>query len=182
MIIYSATKSQFCEAVMENRIGAVVKTSFRQHMGFDPSPNEAQAFQNSIPYVGNVLAGSALADDVGVAIEYRIPQSSKRIDFVITGRNQEGSPVAVIIELKQWTDVESTTMDAVVRTWLGGKDREVLHPSYQAWSYAPLGARHRLRGPSTCPPMEVDRDTRCQLSSSRFFQRHASARARRLKA
>jgi hypothetical protein len=45
MIIYSATKSQFCEAVMENRIGAVIQSAFRHHMGFDLSPNEAQAFQ-----------------------------------------------------------------------------------------------------------------------------------------
>lgn len=136
MIIYSATKSQFCEVVMENRIGTIVKNAFRQHMGFDPSPNEAQAFQNSLPYVGNVLAGSQLADDVGVAIEYRIPQSSKRIDFLVTGRNEKQHPVAVIIELKQWTHVQSTTMDAIVRTWVGGKEQEVLHPSYQAWSYA----------------------------------------------
>ena len=136
MIIYSATKSQFCESVMENRIGDVVNQAFQHHMGYRPSPNESQAFQNSLPYVGNVLASSRLADDVGVAIEYRIPQSSKRIDFLITGRNEANQPVAVIIELKQWTQVQSTTMDAIVRTWVGGREQEVLHPSYQAWSYA----------------------------------------------
>ncbi len=136
MIIYSATKSQFCETVKENKIGYIVKQAFGQRMGYEPSPNEAQAFQNSLPYVGNILDGSKLPDDVGVAIEYRIPQSSKRIDFIITGKNEDGLPIAVIIELKQWTILESTTMDAVVRTWIGGKEREVLHPSYQAWSYA----------------------------------------------
>lgn len=136
MIVYSATKSQFCETVMENRIGPVIQKAFRQNMGFDPSPNEAQAFQNSLPYVGNILAGSGIPDDVGVAIEYRIPQSAKRIDFIITGLNEDQTPIAVIIELKQWTDLQSTTLDAIVRTWVGGKEREVLHPSYQAWSYA----------------------------------------------
>lgn len=136
MIIYSATKRQFCETVKNNRIGYVIKKAFGQRMGFEPSPNEAQAFQNSLPYVGNVLDGSKLPDDVGVAIEYRIPQSSKRIDFIITGKNEDGLPIAVIIELKQWTILEPTTMDAIVRTWVAGKDREVLHPSYQAWSYA----------------------------------------------
>lgn len=136
MIIYSATKRQFCETVKENKIGYVIKQAFGQRMGYEPSPNEAQAFQNSLPYVGNILDGSNLPDDVGVAIEYRIPQSSKRVDFIITGKNEDGLPIAIIIELKQWTNLESTTMDAIVRTWVGGKDREVLHPSYQAWSYA----------------------------------------------
>lgn len=136
MIVYSATKSQFCETVLENKIGTVIQKAFRQNMGFDPSPSEAQAFQNSLPYVGNILAGSGIPDDVGVAIEYRIPQSAKRIDFIITGLNEDQLPIAVIIELKQWTDLESTAMDAIVRTWVGGREREVLHPSYQAWSYA----------------------------------------------
>ena len=136
MIVYSATKSQFCETVLENKIGTVIQKAFRQNMGFDPSPSEAQAFQNSLPYVGNILAGSGIPDDVGVAIEYRIPQSAKRIDFIITGLNEDQLPIAVIIELKQWTDLESTIKDAIVRTWVGGKEREVLHPSYQAWSYA----------------------------------------------
>ncbi len=136
MIIYSATKSQFCDTVKENKIGYIIKQAFGQRMGYEPSPNEAQAFQNSLPYVGNILDGSKIPDDVGVAIEYRIPQSSKRIDFIITGKNADGLPIAVIIELKQWTSLASTTMDAIVRTWVAGKDREVLHPSYQAWSYA----------------------------------------------
>ncbi len=136
MIVYSATKKEFCETVLENRIGSVVRMAFRQNMGFDPAPNEAQAFQNSLPYVGNILAAADIPDDVGVAIEYRIPQSSKRIDVIITGRNAEQIPIVIIIELKQWQELAATSMDAIVRTWIGGKERSVLHPSYQAWSYA----------------------------------------------
>lgn len=136
MIVYNATKKEFCTTVLENRIGSVVRLAFRQNMGFEPSPSEAQAFQNSLPYVGNILSLAGIPDDVGVAIEYRIPQSSKRIDVIITGRNAENIPILIIIELKQWQELQSTQMDAVVRTWVGGREREVLHPSYQAWSYA----------------------------------------------
>jgi uncharacterized protein len=136
MIVYKATKKEFCETVLENRIGSVVKNAFRQNMGFDPSPNEAQSFQNSLPYIGNILAASNIPEDVGVAVEYRIPQSSKRIDVIITGRNSDNIPLVIVIELKQWQELRLTTMDAVVRTWVGGKERDVLHPSYQAWSYA----------------------------------------------
>ncbi|MBE0418347.1 MAG: DUF2075 domain-containing protein, partial [Coriobacteriia bacterium] len=46
---------------------------------------------------------------------------------------------AVIIELKQWERVEPVDdQDGVirVRTFIGGGNRVVPHPSYQAWSYA----------------------------------------------
>lgn len=136
MIVYSATKTQFCETVQSNRIGQTIQDAFRQHLGHNPSPSEAQAFQNSLNYVGNMLQGPSIPGDAGVAVEYKIPQSSKRIDFIVTGLNDEERPVAVVIELKQWSDVEATPKDAIVRTWVGGAEREVLHPSYQVWSYA----------------------------------------------
>lgn len=136
MIVYSATKAQFCETVRENRIGQTILDAFRQHLGHNPSPSEAQAFQNSLNYVGNMLYSPSIPADTGVAVEYKIPQSSKRIDFIVTGFNEEDKPVAIVIELKQWTDVETTPKDAIVRTWVGAAEREVLHPSYQAWSYA----------------------------------------------
>ncbi|RLS71052.1 MAG: DUF2075 domain-containing protein [Planctomycetota bacterium] len=136
MIVYSATKAQFCETVRENRIGQTILDAFRQHLGHNPSPSEAQAFQNSLNFVGNMLQAPSIPADAGVAVEYKIPQSSKRIDFIVTGFNEEDKPVAIVIELKQWTDVETTPKDAIVRTWVGGAEREVLHPSYQAWSYA----------------------------------------------
>ena len=136
MIVYSATKTQFCETVQSNLIGQTIQDAFRQHLGHNPSPSEAQAFQNSLNFVGNMLAAPSIPGDAGVAVEYKIPQSAKRIDFIVTGFNQEERPVAIVIELKQWTEVQCTPKDAIVRTWVGGADREVLHPSYQAWSYA----------------------------------------------
>jgi hypothetical protein len=127
MIVYSATKAQFCETVRENRIGQTILDAFRQHLGHNPSPSEAQAFQNSLNFVGNMLQAPSIPADAGVAVEYKIPQSSKRIDFIVTGFNEEDKPVAIVIELKQWTDVETTPKDAIVRTWVGGAEREVLH-------------------------------------------------------
>ena len=44
----------------------------------------------------------------------------------------------MIVELKQWQAVRETTKDAIVRTFVGGAEREVTHPSYQAWTYASL--------------------------------------------
>ena len=44
----------------------------------------------------------------------------------------------MIVELKQWIEAQVTTKDAIVRTFINQAQREVSHPSYQAWSYAAL--------------------------------------------
>jgi DUF2075 family protein len=85
-----------------------------------------------------IASDEEIPNNAGIAIEFGIPQTSKRIDFILTGKNAEGRPAAVIVELKQWTEAELTKKDAIVRTFLGGAHIETEHPSYQAWSYAAL--------------------------------------------
>ena len=89
-------------------------------------------------YMNNVLTCGEIPDDAGVAIEYRIPQTSKRVDFILSGTDQNSRDTVVIVELKQWSKVEKTPKDAIVKTFLGKSQREVTHPSYQAWTYAAL--------------------------------------------
>ena len=48
-----------------------------------------------------VLSDAQIPDNAGVAIEYNIPQTSKRVDFIISGYDDTGSPNAVVVELKQ---------------------------------------------------------------------------------
>ncbi|MDH0046877.1 DUF2075 domain-containing protein, partial [Pseudomonas juntendi] len=62
----------------------------------------------------------------------------KRIDFLLTGRDENQAKKAVLIELKQWSKANATTKDAIVKTALGGGLIETIHPSYQVWSYAAL--------------------------------------------
>src|SRR5690606_24021682 len=89
-------------------------------------------------YMNNVLLGYQIPEDAGVAIEYRVPLTAKRVDFILTGRDAEDNENAVIVVLKQWSDVDATEKDAVVATVINGAKREVPHPSYQAWTYAAL--------------------------------------------
>lgn len=88
----------------------------------------------------HVLRGDLdIPDLAGVAIEYIIPQSQKRIDFILSGKDEKQNNQAVVIELKQWNTAEKVEgKENVVRTVLGGSKREVTHPSYQAWSYCYL--------------------------------------------
>lgn len=138
MIVYSATKSEFRDHVRKNRIEEVILDGFRRHLGHSTSSSEIESWKNSMQYMSNVLDDSGIPDDTGVAIEYRIPQTSKRIDFLVTGRNEREGDTVVIVELKQWSDAELTAKDGVVRAFVGGTTREVSHPSYQAWTYAAL--------------------------------------------
>ena len=80
-----------------------------------------------------------MPENSGVAIEYNTPQTSKRVDFIMSGYGEKQDPNVVIIELKQWDKVEVVEgQDALVETYTGGAVRKVVHPSYQAWSYAAM--------------------------------------------
>jgi DUF2075 family protein/nucleoside-triphosphatase THEP1 len=89
-------------------------------------------------YMRNVLDDSQIPNDAKISIECQVPNTSKRIDFIISGKNEQRKDSVVIVELKQWDSASITNLDGVVKTYLGGSIREVSHPSYQAWSYATL--------------------------------------------
>lgn len=138
MLIYTADKQQFVRHVESNEIDErILSRMMEQGLG-RVGHAEIASWRDSMRYIKDVVATRDIPDDTGVAIEYTIPQTSKRIDFILTGRNPDDVDTAVIVELKQWETVEETDKDAVVRTFLGGTQREVTHPSYQAWTYAAL--------------------------------------------
>ena len=137
MIVYEATKNQFVEDVINNQVSKNIERLYRMRVGSNVNPREVKAWENSMQFMNNVLNDSSIPDNSGIAIEYKIPYTSKRIDFIITGKNEQKKRTAIIIELKQWSDAEIVSgKDAIVRTFTGGAKREVAHPSYQAWSYA----------------------------------------------
>ncbi|MFR0727708.1 DUF2075 domain-containing protein [Longicatena caecimuris] len=101
--------------------------------------NEFMSWMNSMQYMYKVMEDKRIPDDSHVAIEYRIPNSNKRVDFIISGENEQARESAVIIELKQWQQLEKVdTKEAIVKTKLQGKLVETTHPSYQAWSYVSM--------------------------------------------
>jgi uncharacterized protein len=138
MIIYQNTKANFIDDILTNQIETIIEKAFRNKLQAKTSINELRSWKNSLQYMNNVLVDEAIPGDCHVSVEYRIPQTSKRIDFIITGQDESGKDHALIIELKQWQSAGITAKDAVVTTWLGKTEREVSHPSYQAWSYAAL--------------------------------------------
>lgn len=138
MIVYSSSKDGFISDVQSNVIAKNIQSEFKRKLRRGVGLSEMSAWRNSMQFMSNVLAGSDVPGDAGVAIEFMVPLSSKRIDFILSGKNENQSDVAVIVELKQWSDVSLTSKDAIVKTFLGGSEKEAAHPSYQAWTYAEL--------------------------------------------
>ena len=137
MIVYDGIKTDFMNDVRDNLICNKIYEQYQRYFG---RTTEAQmrAWQNSMQYMRNILDSDEIPSDCGVAIEYNIPMTSKRIDFILTGKNEEETKTVIIVELKQWDDCNSVQSEdgVIVETFVGGGMRKVAHPSYQAMSYA----------------------------------------------
>lgn len=140
MIIYKSTKKAFIESAMSSygcgcNIADLVKAEFEKRIG-KVNPAEYHAWQNSLRHMAFVVDTDEISDDASVCIEYRLPFHSCRIDFLIAGKDKSGQENVVIVELKQWSAVVPLPDKNLVRTVINGGERNVPHPSYQAWSYA----------------------------------------------
>ena len=138
MLVYEGIKSGFIDDVNLNRIVDKIYDRYKQFFG-RTSESQINSWKNSMQYMRGVLDDNEIPDNAGVAIEFNIPTTSKRIDFMLSGRDSNRKDSVIIIELKQWetcTAVEGK--DGIVSTFTGGGIREVPHPSYQALSYANL--------------------------------------------
>ena len=144
MIIYRATKKQFVEDVFNNTITDNIDDAFYEHLGRHTSPNEVRSWQNSMQFMYKVVDTPELPDDVGVAIEYQIPLTAKRVDFIVSGLNAQKKEQIIIIELKQWENAEPTQKPGIVVARFQHGKAEVAHPSYQAWSYAYMLSNYNL--------------------------------------
>ena len=138
MIIYQATKEKFLHHLLSNEIHEIIEETYTQKTGRHVAKNEVRSWQESLRYMGAVLDDGEIPEDAGISIEFAIPQTSKRVDFIITGLNAAKEDQVIIVELKQWESAEITVKDAIVKTRFQYGVGETSHPSYQAWSYSEL--------------------------------------------
>lgn len=138
MLVYEATKGEFLDSVLMGSITDEIYAVYQEKIGKSPQ-SQIDSWTNSMEFMFKVLSDNDIPNDAGVAIEFTIPTTSKRIDFTLTGLNENNEDSVVIIELKQWSSADKVEgKDGLVLTYLGGGLRETAHPSYQAWSYAAL--------------------------------------------
>lgn len=89
MIIYNGTSAQFCSDVDMNLIDTKIEENFLEKLGHRESPNEKRAWRNSLRYMETAVRHADIADDCGILIEYMIPNTSNRVDFIVTGEDEE---------------------------------------------------------------------------------------------
>ncbi len=135
MIIYQSSKEKFIDSVLGGRIDEILIDFYFKATRKHVSPAEQDAWKKSMRYMRDLLDDPEIPSDAGVSIEYQIPLTSKRIDFVLTGKDETQADHAVLIELKQWSEVQLSEKDGIVNTDFFG---EVSHPSYQVWTYCIL--------------------------------------------
>lgn len=139
MVVYEGTKAEFINDVDLNLITDSILKRFKEVFHRSTGESEINSWSESTLRMRGVLADSEIPDDAGVAIEFNIPHTSKRIDFLLTGYDKNKKNSIIIIELKQWKHVEAVEgKNEIVSTFTGKATREVPHPSYQVWSYASL--------------------------------------------
>ena len=135
MILYKSSALDFRNTVEQNRIVPEIEAVYSSKLGRRAPEGEKRAWNNSMRFMETVVRKSQIPDDCGILIEYNIPSTSKRIDFVVSGYDEEGNSNFIIIELKQWSDANATQKEDLVKAYIGSRVREVAHPAYQAYSY-----------------------------------------------
>lgn len=139
MIIYSGSKADFMVQVEEDTIAYTIRDNILEKMHRKTPDAEFRSWVNSLEYMYKVLNDDGIPRNSGIAIEYNLPNTAKRVDFLVSGYDAKRSANVVIIELKQWEKLNKVEgLDALVETFTGGRERRVVHPSYQAWSYAEM--------------------------------------------
>jgi DUF2075 family protein len=134
MRLYAGMSQNFIHDTTHNQIAGKLSEAFIRHYRHKPSPSEVNSWRNSLRAVSDVFQLAHL-DDHGVILEFQLPLTSRRLDCLVCGKDGHAHDSAVIIELKQWARCGRAVGDNLVSTWVGGSERDILHPSAQVGQY-----------------------------------------------
>ena len=98
MIIYNNTLNRFRDDVTLNMMQNILLDKLRELGLSGGSPSEINSWNNSLHFMKDALDDPCFSPDCQVAIEYNIPQTSKRVDFMIMGSKEDKDHI-VIVEL-----------------------------------------------------------------------------------
>ena len=135
MHLYQGTSEQFIADAVQARLANQLAERFFEEFRYRPGQSEVNSWRHSLGAMANVLQRADLTDQ-GILVELKLPLSSKRLDVLITGSNPTTGDAAVVIELKQWTEVgRSNITECVTVAFGGGSQKDTLHPSKQVQQY-----------------------------------------------
>ena len=97
MLVYEGVKSGFINDVDLNLITDKILKRFREVFHRGTGESEVNSWRESMLRMRGVLADEEIPDNAGVAIEFNIPTTSKRIDFILSGRDNNRKDSVIII-------------------------------------------------------------------------------------
>lgn len=98
MILYSSSALAFHNDVESNQISDKIRKAFFDKFGYLPGLTEQYAWGNSMQFMERIIRNSKVPEDCGILIEFNIPTTNKRIDFMITGQDQANQDNFIIAE------------------------------------------------------------------------------------
>ena len=105
MILYSSRVSDFTNDIKNNKISCILENMKQKELYEGTTTSEKQSWENSLKYMSEILKQTNIPNDCTVSLEYNLPMTSSRIDFMLCGYNCENKKNILIIELKQWSKV-----------------------------------------------------------------------------
>lgn len=88
-IVYSKTKKDFLNDVLNGDLNNEVYLSYVRELGQSTNQSQKMAWSNSLQYMSTIMQDPDIPQNSGVAIEYKIPRTTNRIDFIITGTDED---------------------------------------------------------------------------------------------
>lgn len=135
MRLYEGTTKEFSGDVIHNRIADILRYNFfAYYRRFPPEP-EYRSWQQSLNFLNNAFTYSDLTNNK-IIVEYELPYSTRRIDVLVFGKNNENKDTVVLMELKQWSNehvYDCENEGNIVVDFFGKRERP--HPSLQVEGY-----------------------------------------------
>jgi uncharacterized protein len=85
--LYAGMSEEFIVDSVQNQVARKLTEAFFHYYGYPPGRSEVASWQNSLRAMAQVVEHAGLKDH-GVILEYELPSSSKRLDFLICGHDQ----------------------------------------------------------------------------------------------
>lgn len=103
MYLYSASLEQFIHDATMGNIAGRLTAAYKEKLHRNPIPGEVKAWENSSRALKDVLEKADL-NDIRVVLELRMPYNpyTSRADCLLMGRDKNGLPHIIIVELKGW--------------------------------------------------------------------------------
>jgi hypothetical protein len=133
MRIYEASAVTFSEDVAHNRIAEKLAAAFLNYYGRAAGAAEITSWTNSLQFMRTAIDVNRLLETF-ILLEYELPYANRRIDCLLFG-GAAAEDNAVLVELKQWSDAETSPIEDNVFTFIAGSKKLTAHPSAQAEGY-----------------------------------------------